>query len=97
MVLTPVVYLLSHVFTGNEAVLLTMLNVLIYGWIAVIGFVGLKEVNNFKMSETVKIIFLTVFTVLIMALLIFIIYVLWAQVFEFVSAIFGEVVYQLGY
>ena len=97
VVLTPVVYLLSHVFTGNEAVLLTMLNVLIYGWIAVIGFVGLKEVNNFKMSETVKIIFLTVFTVLIMALLIFIIYVLWAQVFEFVSAIFGEVVYQLGY
>ena len=97
VVLTPVVYLLSHVFTGNEAVLLSMLNILIYGWIAVIGIVGLKEVNNFKMSETVKIIFLTVFTVLIMALLIFIIYVLWAQVFEFISAIFGEVVYQLGY
>ncbi len=97
VVLTPVVYLLSHVFTGNEAVLLSMVNILIYGWIAVIGFVGLKEVNNFKMTETVKIILLTVFTVLIMALLIFIIYVLWAQVFEFVSAIFGEVVYQLGY
>ena len=97
VVLTPVVYLLSHVFTGNEAVMLSMVNILIYGWIAVIGFVGLKEVNNFKMTETVKIILLTVFTVLIMALLIFIIYVLWAQVFEFVSAIFGEVVYQLGY
>lgn len=97
VVLTPVVYLLSHVFTNNEVFLLTMLNVLIYGWIAVIAFVGLKEVNNFKMSETVKIIFLTVFTVLIMVLLIFIIYVLWAQVFEFVSAIFGEVVYRLGY
>lgn len=97
VVLTPLVYLLSHVFTGNEAVLLSMLNILIYGWIAVIGFVGLKEVNNFKMTETVKIVFLTVFTVLIMALLIFIIYVLWAQVFEFISAIFGEVVYRLGY
>lgn len=97
VVLTPLVYLLSHVFTGNEAVLLSMLNLLIYGWIVVIGFVGLKEVNNFKMTETVKIVFLTVFTVLIMALLIFIIYVLWAQVFEFISAIFGEVVYRLGY
>ena len=91
------VYLLSHVFTGNEAVMLSMVNILIYGWIAVIGFVGLKEVNNFKMTETVKIILLTVFTVLIMALLIFIIYVLWAQVFEFLTAIFGEVVYRLGY
>jgi len=96
-VLTPIVYLLSHVFTNNEVFLLTMLNVLTYGWIAVIAFVGLKEVNNFKMNENVKVIFLTVFTVLIMALLIFIIYVLWAQVFEFVSAIFGEVVYRLGY
>lgn len=97
VVLTPIVYLLSHVFTSNEVFLLTMLNVLIYGWIAVVGFVGLKEVNNFKMNETVKVVFLTVFTVLIMALLIFIIYVLWAQVFEFISAIFGEVVYRLGY
>ena len=97
VVLTPVVYLLSHVLTVNEVFLVTMLNLLIYGWIAVIGFIGLKEVNNFKMGETVKIILLTVFTVLILALLIFIIYVLWAQVFEFVSAIFGEVVYRLGY
>jgi len=97
VVLTPVVYLLSHVFTNNEVFLLTMLNLLIYGWIGVIAFVGLKEVNNFKMNETVKVIFLTVFTVLILALLIFILYVLWAQVFEFVSAIFGEVVYRLGY
>lgn len=97
VVLTPLVYALSHVFTNNEVFLLTMLNLLIYGWIAVIAFLGLKEVNNFKMNETVKVIFLTVFTVLILALLLFIIYVLWAQVFEFVSAICGEVVYRLGY
>ncbi len=97
VVLTPVVYLLSHVLTNNEVFLLTMLNLLTYGWIAVIAFIGLKEVNNFKMNETVKVILLTVFTVLILALLIFIIYVLWAQVFEFISAIFGEVVYRLGY
>ena len=97
IVLTPLVYALSHVFTNNEVFLLTMLNILIYGWIAVIAFVGLKEVNNFKVNETVKVILLTVFTVLILALLIFIIYILWAQVFEFISAIFGEVVYRLGY
>lgn len=97
IVLTPAVYLLSHVLTNNEVFLVTMLNILIYGWIAVIAFVGLKEVNNFKVNETVKVIVLTVFTVLILALLIFILYILWAQVFEFISAIFGEVVYRLGY
>ena len=96
VVLMPIMYLVSHVVTTTELQLLSMASLVIYGWIAVIGFMGLKEVNNFKVGETIKIILLTVFTVLILALLIFIIYVLWAQVFEFVSAIFGEVVYRLG-
>lgn len=97
ILLTPVAYLMSHVLTGNEAFLVTLVNVVIYCWTGVLMVVGLKEVNNFKVSETAKVIFLTVFTALIMALLIFIIYVLWAQVIEFVAAIFGEVVYILGY
>lgn len=97
IILTPVTYLMSHVLTGNEAFLVSLVNVVIYCWVGVLMVVGLKEVNNFKVSETAKVIFLTVFTALIMALLIFIIYVLWAQVIEFVAAIFGEVVYILGY
>ncbi len=97
IILTPISYLMSHVLTNNEVFLVTMLNLVIYGWTIVIAVAGLKEVNNFTMGETVKIIFLTVFAALILALLIFIIYVLWAQVFEFVTAIVGEVVYNLGY
>ncbi len=96
VVLMPIMYVCSHVVTTTEMQLLSMASMVIYAWIAVIGFMGLKEVNNFKLGETVKIILLTVFTVLILALLIFIIYVLWAQVFEFISAIFGEVVYRVG-
>jgi len=93
----PVSYLLSNVLTYNEGVFINLVNILIYVWTAVIAFIGLKEVNNFKVSETVKVILLTAFTALILALLIFIIYVLWAQVFEFISAIVGEVVYRIGY
>ena len=74
-----------------------MLNILTYGWIIVVGIIGLKEVNNFNLGQTFKVIFLTAFTVLVMALLIFIIYVLWAQVFEFIYALIGEGVYRLGY
>lgn len=97
IILTPIAYLMSHVVTENEMFLITMINLVTYGWIIVIAVLGLKEVNNFSMGETFKIIFLTAFTALILALLIFIIYVLWAQVFEFVTAIVGEVVYSLGY
>ncbi len=96
VILTPVNFVLSHVVTNNEQFLIDLLEIVMYTWILVIGILAIKEVNNYTAQETFKIIGLTLFTVLIMALLIFIIYVLWAQVFEFVSAIYGEVVYRLG-
>lgn len=92
--LTPVIFILSHVVTSNEEFLITLVQVLMYTWILVLGVLGIKEVNNYTGKETFKIICLTLFTILIVALLIFIIYVLWAQVFEFVSAVFGEAVYR---
>ena len=97
VLLMPVGFLLSHVLTGNEIFLVTMLNVVIYGWMALLVFLGIKEVNNFTVGETVKVILLTLFTALILVLLIFILYVLWAQVFEFITAIFGEGAYLLGF
>ncbi len=97
IVFMPLTYILSHILTNNEIFLTAMLSILTYGWIAVIAFIGLKEVNNFTVGQTIKVILLTLFAALILALLIFIIYVLWAQVFEFIGAIFGEGVYRLGY
>ena len=97
ILLMPLVYALSHVLTNNEIFLIDMIKLVIYVWIAVIAVVGLKEVNNFNARETVKVLFLTAFTALILALLLFIVYVLWAQVFDFIVAIAGEGVYRLGY
>lgn len=95
-VLQPIIFVLSHVLTYNEYFLITFVNVLMYVWIVVLIVLAIKEINNYSMKETAKIIFLTFFTALIGALLIFIIYVLWMQVFDFISAISGEVVYRLG-
>ena len=94
---TPVIFVLSHVLTENEQFLIVLTQVVMIGWVLVLVVLAIKEVNNYTMKETFKIIALTIFTILIMALLIFIIYVLWAQVFEFISSVFGEVVYRLGY
>lgn len=97
VILTPVNFALSHVVTKNEQFLIDMTELIMYTWILVLAVMAIKEVNNYTANETFKVIGLTIFTILIMALLIFIIYVLWAQVFEFVSAIYGEVVYRLGW
>ena len=96
VVFLPCCFLLSHVLTRNEQFLITLLQVLMVSWSAVILVIGIREVNNYTAKETVKIILLTLFTVLILALIIFILYILWAQVFEFVSAIFGEVSYRVS-
>ena len=76
--------------------LVTMLNLVIYAWIIILAILGIKEVNNYTAGETVKIILLTIFCIVIMVLLVFIIYVLWSQVFQFIGAVFGEVVYRFG-
>lgn len=96
VLLTPVIFLLSLVLTKNEQFLITMLQILTYGWMLVILVLGIREVNNYTGKQTAKIILLTLFTLLILALIIFILYVLWAQVFKFIGEIIGEVKYRAG-
>lgn len=94
--LQPIIFVLSHVLTYNEYFLIDFVNIAMYIWIVILIVLAIKEINNYTMKETAKVIFLTFFTALIGALLIFIIYVLWMQVFDFISAISGEVVYRFG-
>ena len=96
LVFMPFIFLLGHVVTFNEAFFVEFANLFMLVWIAVLLFIAIKEINNYKVKETVKIIGLTIFTILIACLLAFIIYVLWSQVFDFLQSVFGEVVYRIG-
>ena len=96
IVFMPIIFCISHVVTYNEVFFVEFASLFMYVWIAVLFFLSIKEINNYSVKETVKIICLTAFTILIAVLLAFIIYVLWAQVFDFVQSIAGEVVYKIG-
>lgn len=96
LVFMPVVFAISHVVTYNESFFVEFAQLFMYAWIAVLLFISIREINNYTIKETVKIIFLTIFTILIALLLAFIIYVLWAQVFDFIQSLCGEVVYKIG-
>lgn len=96
IVLMPVIFLLSHVVTYNEVFFVEFATIFMYVWILILMFLSIKEINDYSVKDTVKIIGLTLFTILIAVLLAFIIYVLWSQVFEFLQAIVGEVVYRIG-
>ena len=93
--LVPIATILSNVLTLNESFILSFMYTLTYGWIGVLLVIMIKELHNFTLSEVVKNIFVTLFTTLIAILAIFVVYVLFTQVYDFVSAIIGEVVYRL--
>ena len=96
VILTPIVFLLSHIVSNNEIFFVHFGRFCMWVWIAVMIFISVQEINNYTVGETIKIILLTIFTILIVALLAFIIYVLWSQVFDFLQSIVGEVVYRIG-
>jgi len=95
-VIQPILFAFSHVITFNEVFFIQFGNLCMLVWIGVLLFISVREINNYTVKETVKIIGLTLFTILIVCLLGFIIYVLWSQVFDFIRSIFGEVVYKIG-
>ena len=96
LVLMPFIFLLSHVITYNEEFFVSFGKFVMFVWIAVLIVIAVREINNYTVGETVKIILLTLFTILIVCLLAFILYVLWAQVFDFLQSVVREAVYRIG-
>jgi hypothetical protein len=84
------------VVTYNEIFFVQFGYFLMGCWIVALEFITVKELNDYSVKDTIKIILLTAFTILIVLLLAFIIYVLWSQVFDFISSLIGEVVYRIG-
>ena len=96
IILMPFIFALSHVVTYNEEFFVTFGRFCMIVWIAVLVVVSIREINQYTVGETAKIIFLTLFTILIVCLIAFILYVLWAQVFDFLQSVVREVVYKIG-
>jgi hypothetical protein len=95
MIIKPLVIVISNIITYNEVFLVKFSNFCMYTWVVILLFLAVKEINNYTVKETVKVILLTFFCALIAALLLFILYVLVSQVKDFAQAIYGEVVYRL--
>ena len=96
IIFTPISILLSYVLTQNEAFIFALIRVVIIVWTAVILFIGIKDVNNYTVKETIKVIFLTIFALAVGAVIVFILYLLFGQVFQFVGEIIGELIYKGG-
>ena len=90
----PIRLVLSNVLTFNEDFFLTLLDVVSYGFTGVLIILELMYLNDYSLRKTLAIIIITLFTVLVTVALLFVVYVLIGQLVDFVSSIYGEVVYR---
>jgi len=85
------VALISNVLTLNEVFIYTFSLNIMWAWMGIMLFIMVKEVHNYTFSETVKNVLLTIFTMALFVLAGYILYVLFNQLFDFVSAVIQEI------
>ncbi|MBX3062205.1 MAG: DUF1282 family protein [Anaerolineae bacterium] len=83
--------LISNLLSMNEVFLYTFSTQVILFWVGLMLFIMVKEIHNYTVSETVRNILVTMFTIAIFLLSAYILYVLFNQLFEFIMAIVQEV------
>ncbi len=83
--------LLSRVLTLNEAFIYSLLSNLMWAWVGLMLFIMVMQVHNYRFGETIKNVLLTIFTMALFVLVGYILYILFGQLFDFISAIFQEV------
>ena len=95
ILIKPIVVFMSNYFTLNEAFLLSFTDLIIFAWVVTLIFVAIRELNNYENKETIKIILLSIFTIFIGLLIIFVLFLLVNQLVDFIKAIFREAVYRI--
>jgi tetratricopeptide (TPR) repeat protein len=83
--------LLSNLLTLNETFLYTFSTQLMWFWTGLMLFIMVKEVHNYSLSETIRNILTTLFTMAMFLLTAYILYVLFNQLYEFILAIVQEI------
>jgi sugar lactone lactonase YvrE/uncharacterized membrane protein (GlpM family) len=84
--------ILSNILTYNESFVYVFSIRIIYAWCLIILIIMIKEIHNYTFSDTVRNILVTLFGMVIMLLVIFIVFVLFDQVYDFVYSIIKEAV-----
>jgi tetratricopeptide (TPR) repeat protein len=83
--------LISNVLTLNEIFLYTFSLNLMWAWVVILLFMMVKEIHNYTFSETVRNVLITLFTMALFVLIGYILYILFNQLFDFISAVLQEI------
>ncbi len=83
--------LVSNILSLNEIFIYTFSVNLVWFWTGLMLFIMVKEIHNYSISETIRNILITMFTMAMFLLTGYILYVLFNQLYDFILAIVQEV------
>ena len=92
IILTPILAIISNGLTYNEWIVYQLLDGLRFIWSGALIVLMIKEVHNYDVKALLKNIFLTFFTMVMLVLIGFLMYVLTAQLWNYVESIIQEVI-----
>ncbi len=94
LVFMPIKLALTNVLTFNEEFFITLIDFVSIGWTALLVILTIMYQNDYTLKKTFTTIILTLFTVLVVVALAVVLYMLISQLVDFVTSIYGEVVYR---
>ncbi len=95
IVFTPILTLLSHLMDMNQLGLYTTLEIIILGWVVLLMVLALKEMNGYSIGKTVLLIFLSLFTMVMIWAMVILLYTISSQFVTMVREMFYEVIYRV--
>ena len=95
LILGPLAVISTYVFTLNESVVVVLLWTAGVAWSAVLLCISVKEIHNYTVKETVKIILLSLFFMIMAVIVCVIVYLIIQQTVIFIKDIVNEVAYRV--
>ncbi len=91
IVILPLIILLSNVLTYQEVVFYNFGMILMSFWTLILFFFMIKDIHNYEVGKTFKVIILSILTTVLIGLFIYIVSSLFGQISDVVKEMISEV------
>ena len=95
IVFTPILTLLSRIMDGSQMGLFATLEVGVLAWVVLLMILALKEMNGYSVGKTVLMIFLSLFTMVMIWAMVVLLFTIASQFVGMIREMFYEVIYRI--
>lgn len=95
IVFTPILTLASRIMDGSQIGLFATLEVGVLVWVVLLMILALKEMNGYSVGKTVLMIFLSLFTMVMIWAMVVLLFTIASQFVGMIREMFYEVIYRI--